>query len=196
MSSPASSGIPITIATTAKGRGPPFPVNLLRFGGGAIAVWQNLDASQGTLSDGALRLLAKGLRHEIRARCPHVRLVEVIFSTEIFFYIVLGDETDVTAARALPGRIANCPAGYMLERELNRPARQDVLPQVGGGVFTGLLRGRLDLPSKVVFDSPSRGTIEGMAVMKSVKVEGNCLTYTIRYVRPQSRWHKAYTNPD
>ncbi|KAM5345060.1 hypothetical protein ACJ41O_010922 [Fusarium nematophilum] len=136
-------GLPITISArnATRGRGPLFPMTLLRWGNTAISICRHLDGIHGTVSDDDLRSVAAELYHEIRARSPEVHLIEVMFTSERLFYVVLGNETDMRVARILlPGRIANCTAGYFLDRELNRPAwaqrkaRRDILPQPSRGI--------------------------------------------------------------
>ncbi|KAH7165849.1 hypothetical protein EDB81DRAFT_265495 [Dactylonectria macrodidyma] len=129
-------GVPITICTHTEGRGPLFPMNHLEIGRSANSICQNLDLREATISDQGLRSVAAELYQKIRSISPDVRLIEVIFASERVFYVVVGDETKLWSARnKLPGRIANCPAGYMHDHELNRPgwvyreARRNRLPE-------------------------------------------------------------------
>lgn len=123
-------GIPITICvgddlfSCHSGRGPLFPMTLLREGQWRrirIAMHLGDIRDEPSPSAGLLRTITAELQAYIRTHTPHVTLVEVLLASERRFYVVLADGTDMTVARSLPGTMARGLTGYFLESELQRP---------------------------------------------------------------------------
>ncbi|KAI8659817.1 hypothetical protein NCS56_01199700 [Fusarium sp. Ph1] len=99
-----------------------FPSRYVRFGSPLVSICEELDGRKGALSDQEMRLITTELSRELSNCAPEVDLIEVIFASDAMFYIVLNNEVNLTPIRPqLPGVIANCVAGYCLERHFDRP---------------------------------------------------------------------------
>ncbi|KAL7622065.1 hypothetical protein AAE478_007566 [Parahypoxylon ruwenzoriense] len=135
--------VPITIlAGTSQGRASMFPRQNL----GNLSVSICGEYAIDGFSDRVLRELAASVDAEFRSNLPGIRIVEIMFTCERTFYIVLGGDINVGVARvSLPGRIANCPVGYLHDRELHRPFWVDrsdsrqMEPQPRRGIFDDTL---------------------------------------------------------
>ncbi|EEU44872.1 uncharacterized protein NECHADRAFT_85051 [Fusarium vanettenii 77-13-4] len=121
-------GVPFTIHSPGDnesrgyGRFLLFPSRNVRFGSPLISICEELDGRQAALSDEEMRLITTELARELSNCAPEVDLIEVIFASDAMFYIVLNNEANLTPIRSqLPGVIANCGAGYCLERDFDRP---------------------------------------------------------------------------
>ena len=73
-------------------------------------------------SDKVLRELAASVNAHFRNMLPSVRLVELIFTCEHTFYIVVNNHVKISDIKIkLPGKIAKCSVGYLNDNELCRP---------------------------------------------------------------------------
>lgn len=119
-------GLPITIGDDEQGRGPLFP--RLNRGNLRMEICQDIDAREEDFSAKSLRALAP----EVMKQLPHIarmNFVELIFTTDCSFYVVLSDQFPAEyKLTGLPGMIANCVSGYILEKELCRPLWLDRQP--------------------------------------------------------------------
>lgn len=80
-----------------------------------------------TFSDQALRKLAAEVYDKFRKNLPEVGIVELIFTCERTFYVILEDHVNIGTLRwRLPGKIVNCPTGYLNNKELCRPLWADL----------------------------------------------------------------------
>jgi hypothetical protein len=112
-------GLPITIGDNIQGRGPLFPRQNL--GNPAISICKDFDGRKDQLSDAVFRQLAVDITKEFRKLSCDVTLIEIIFTCELSFYIIVGDEVNINKTKPqLPGKIANCWAGYVLNKEVHR----------------------------------------------------------------------------
>ncbi|KAF4125978.1 hypothetical protein GMORB2_1224 [Geosmithia morbida] len=129
-------GIPITLSTCTAGQGFPFSTKVSRRGNTSISIGQTLDGRNGALSSEDLRTVTAELLAYINGNHLKTDLVEVMFASDRFFYVVLGNDTDMSVARSrLPGKLAKCITGYIFDHEVNRPgwarqkSRRETLPQ-------------------------------------------------------------------
>lgn len=124
--------VPITIlAEMSQGRALIFPRQNL--GNMSISICRQNTIDR--ISDRALRELAASVQADFKNRLPTIRVVEILFTRERTFYIVLDNNININEIKAdLPGRIANCPVGYIHDRDLRQPAWTAEL-QSGKGVF-------------------------------------------------------------
>ncbi|RSL67306.1 hypothetical protein CEP53_003051 [Fusarium sp. AF-6] len=106
----------------SRGRFLLFPSRYVRFGNPQISICKELDGRERGFSDEGMRYITSELARELSSCAPEIDLVEVIFASDAMFYIVLDNEADLTNVRSrLPGVIANCVAGYCLEKNFDRP---------------------------------------------------------------------------
>jgi hypothetical protein len=132
-------GIPITIGTDAVGRGPLFPRAAL--GRPSLSICNDFNGSEG-FSNIEFRRLGAAVVTEFRKNSPDIRLVEIIFTMDRAFYIIVGNESNIGPAirNKLPGRIAGCFTGYLHDREIHRPkwvdrkAKREIEPHPVMGV--------------------------------------------------------------
>ncbi|KAI1763722.1 hypothetical protein GGR53DRAFT_496267 [Hypoxylon sp. FL1150] len=73
------------------------------------------------LSDKSLRQLAFRVNDYFKRNLPGVRIIELIFTCERTFFIVVNDYVDIKA-KEWPGSIAKYPVSYLHDKNLNRPA--------------------------------------------------------------------------
>lgn len=132
-------GLPITILDESdRGRALMFP--RLNLGNMAISSCpEGYDV--GDFSDKVLRELAASVHAQFRNMLPNLRVVELMFTCERTFYIIVDNHVKIDDIKAkLPGKIANCPVGYMNDNELHRPlwanlqAKGQIEPQPLKGV--------------------------------------------------------------
>ncbi|KAI0881966.1 uncharacterized protein GGS22DRAFT_52995 [Annulohypoxylon maeteangense] len=118
--------VPITIlAEGSQGRAFMFPQQNL--GNLSISICEEYPIDK--FSDRLLRELAASVESEFRNKMPKIQIIEIMFTCERTFYIVLHDNIIMSFIRAnLPGRIANCPVGYIYDRDLHRPSWTVPLP--------------------------------------------------------------------
>lgn len=132
-------GLPITILDRSeRGRALMFPRQNL--GNMAISLCPEAYTVD-DFSDKVLRELAASINAEFRNKLPNVRVVELMFTCERTFYIVVDNHVKISDIRAkLPGKIAKCPVGYLNDNELHRPlwadlqAKRQIEPQPVKGV--------------------------------------------------------------
>ncbi|RSL62610.1 hypothetical protein CEP54_005583 [Fusarium duplospermum] len=99
-----------------------FPSRYVRFGSPLISICEEFDGRERGFSDEGMRYVTSELARELSCCAPEIDLVEVIFASDAMFYIVLDNEADLSSVRSrLPGVIANCVAGYCLEKNFDRP---------------------------------------------------------------------------
>ncbi|RYO96512.1 hypothetical protein DL764_007458 [Monosporascus ibericus] len=128
-------GVPITILDE-QGRGRPLMFPRQNLGNLTISICRDGYGDVRVLSDTVLRKLAVAVNAEFQKNLPSVRIIELMFTCERTFYVVVDDHIKIGAIRgSLPGRISNCPVGYLNNKELHRPlwadlpARPQVEPQ-------------------------------------------------------------------
>ncbi|KAI1190705.1 hypothetical protein F5B17DRAFT_385499 [Nemania serpens] len=152
-------GLPFTISSfDNRGRAVIFPA--LNLGSLMVRICDeghNVDS----LSDKTLRELSSEVYSEIKKSLPDIHLVELMITSQRTIYIVLEDHVKILSIRhKLPGQIANCPVGYLNNRELHRPswadlpAKRQVEPQPMGGVVDDtvydILRPGVMISSKIL----------------------------------------------
>lgn len=115
-------GIPHTISTKNEGRGPLLPRQDL--GNLSLTICPELDVRLSALTDDGLRQLARRVSSELEQCVPGFPFSELIVTAERLIYVVLRTGP-IPSRRILPGRIGKYPTGYMLEKDLNRPAWND-----------------------------------------------------------------------
>ncbi|KAK5987955.1 hypothetical protein PT974_12091 [Cladobotryum mycophilum] len=109
-------GVPVTLSDGTHGRCQIFPLKGL--GNLSISICTQTDARQDSFSDSDLRLLARQVVREL----SHIKILELIFTFDKAFHIVLDGQVLSGLMRArLPDRIAKCPVGYILSKDLCRP---------------------------------------------------------------------------
>ncbi|KAK0749389.1 hypothetical protein B0T18DRAFT_309797, partial [Schizothecium vesticola] len=118
-------GVPFTICTDTKGRAVIFPCQAN--GNPKISICGELSNHSGRFSDAGLRGLAEKSNRYFEESLPKVSILELMYTCECTFYIVLPNHVIISAVRAkLPGKIANCPVRYFLDRDFKRPAWADL----------------------------------------------------------------------
>ncbi|RYP62873.1 hypothetical protein DL769_007132 [Monosporascus sp. CRB-8-3] len=134
-------GVPITIIDES-GRGRPLMFPWQNLGNLNISICRASYGDVRVLSDTVLRKLAADVNAEFQKNLPSVRIIELMFTCERTFYVVVDDHIQIGAIRgSLPGRIANCPVGYLNNNELHRPlwadlpAKRQVEPQPKMGII-------------------------------------------------------------
>ncbi|RYP51157.1 hypothetical protein DL768_003425 [Monosporascus sp. mg162] len=120
-------GVPITILDE-RGRGRPLMFPRQNLGNLNISICRDGYGDGRVLSDTVLRKLAADVNAEFQKNLPSVRIIELMFTCERTYYAVVDDHIKIGAIRgSLPGRIANCPVGYLNNKELHRPLWTDLL---------------------------------------------------------------------
>jgi hypothetical protein len=81
--------VPITISTSATGRGPFFPLH--NIGRPGITMCDELDARKAHLTETEFRHLARTVVKQFHENYPNIRLVEVMLTSDGSIFIVVGD---------------------------------------------------------------------------------------------------------
>ncbi|KAI1094745.1 hypothetical protein F5B19DRAFT_23492 [Rostrohypoxylon terebratum] len=123
---------PITILSeTSQGRALMFPRQNL--GNMSISICRQNAIDK--ISDRILRELAASVQTDFQRRLPAIHIVEIMFTYERTFYVVLHDNINIAETRvSLPGRIANYPVGYIHDHDLRQP-ESAIESQSRGGIF-------------------------------------------------------------
>ncbi|KAK0724238.1 hypothetical protein B0H67DRAFT_470236, partial [Lasiosphaeris hirsuta] len=118
-------GVPFTITTDTEGRAFIFPGQAN--GNPKISIYGELSNHSGRFSDAGLRGIAEKLNRYFKDSLPNVSILELMYTCERTFCIVLPNHVVISAVRAkLPGKIANCPVRYFLDQDFKRPAWADL----------------------------------------------------------------------
>ncbi|KAK3361526.1 hypothetical protein B0T24DRAFT_641779 [Lasiosphaeria ovina] len=176
-------GMPFTLVAEngPSGRALIFP--RLMYGNRAISICSEDHYTNAVVfSDALLRRLAADVNaYFLKDAPPGVRLLELMYTCECTFYIVLDDHVDIPATRVkLPGRIANWVVGYIHNHDLGRPswadipAKREVQPLPLAGVIDNtaydILRPGVLIRSKMLRDHAHPGvfsTTSGVLVQNA-----------------------------
>ncbi|KAI1082631.1 hypothetical protein F5B20DRAFT_597615 [Whalleya microplaca] len=179
-------GVPIAISDGNNTRGRTVRLPELPLGNLTISICKE-DFDVDTFPDTLLRGLASDINAYFQSALPNVRIIEVLFTCERSFYIVLDDSIQIGAISGiLPGTIANCPTAYLKELQLHRLLSAH-LPIETHGDVGDLSRqatpgDKLPWPACHIDISHSRNR-EGHTMMKSVKLESSSHpSQDLRYV--------------
>ncbi|KAK4152132.1 hypothetical protein C8A00DRAFT_35209 [Chaetomidium leptoderma] len=78
--------------------------------------------TEGLPSDDDLCKLAVRVSSEVQRVVPSLRILELMFTTERTFYVVLENRIQIRNIESmLPGSIANCLVGYLNDEDMRRP---------------------------------------------------------------------------
>jgi hypothetical protein len=125
-----------------------------------IAVCESF-AGQDLSSHTVLRQLAQALSEVFQQNFPQIKLIELFYTSEHSFYAVLDVEVLHAVLRKVPARIANCPVGYLREKDMPRPQGADLLAK-------RLVMPQPDLPSAVVDDTTYATLRPGVVIRSSL----------------------------
>ncbi|KAI0157205.1 hypothetical protein GGR57DRAFT_491129 [Xylariaceae sp. FL1272] len=137
-------GLPFTISDIGgDGRAVIFPRQII--GNTNISICEK-EFNTASCGDRALRDLGAAVSSSFAKCLPSIRPLELMFTIEHRFYIVLEDHIAIYAVLSkLPGKIARRPVGYINNRELCRPmwadlpAKRYIEPQPVHGVIDASL---------------------------------------------------------
>lgn len=135
-------GLPITISAGAKGQGSLFPKQ--RLSPSATSICQDLAGSD-LASPAALLKLTKKVNEAFQKGVPHVRLVELMRTTDGSLYALLDVHDVESILSSLPAKIANIRVGYMRTIDVEKPAWADlpakraIAPQPTQGIIDDML---------------------------------------------------------
>lgn len=128
-------GLPVKLTTYKSGHVAFFP--RAPFGITGISICEEFRSVQGNFSNAQLLQIAAETNSELKARCPRIRMTEIMSTCENFFYVILDNTANLARdGPKLPGRIAGRRTRYMLEKDMCRPlwadlkARRQIQPNV------------------------------------------------------------------
>jgi hypothetical protein len=118
-------GLPVKLTTYKSGHVAFFP--RAPFGITGISICEEFRSVQGNFSNAQLLQIAAEANSELTARCPHIRMTEIMSTCENFFYVILDNTANLARdGPKLPGRIAGRRTRYMLEKDMCRPLWTDL----------------------------------------------------------------------
>ncbi|MDF2434587.1 MAG: hypothetical protein JWP44_4218 [Mucilaginibacter sp.] len=173
-------GLPITLSDKdGNGRCLMYPRQ--KFGNFHIGICS--DTTMDVFTDNTLCELEAEVDSEFRRNLAEIRVIEIIYTGERTFYIVIPDHVNIFGMTTkLPGMVAGCVVGYLNETELQRPGGADF----EAGLVTGQLQkssGADSHPERLAtsddekrsctcyWSSSHAGFIEGSVVGHSVRME-------------------------